>query len=516
MPSKDPKTQGTDDANVVKFAAKEEKQPVKTKKKGGITFSQIITYIILGLITLVFVLGVFPSFGSAGASSSIKFGSYDGTPIEFAPGNYFYRQYQNIAQQNRSSGDSAAYQIWRGAFENTVFHTAMTKRAEKAGIRVVDESVNKAIIDSGVYDKDGKFDITTYEAASVESKNQIRVSFKENLPVQMVMEDVATVLSAPAELDYITAMGDTARSFEYAVFDATLYPDDLTRQYALANPALFTLIDISIITVGDESTAETLRSSIAAGTTRFEEAAKGNSLDSYASEGGKAGVWYHYELQDNFLQPEEVNLLFSTAEGNVSQVFASPGGYVVYRVDGAPFAADFDDAEVLSDVKSYIGMKDPQVVGSYLEEKATQFLAAGVTSDDFAALAESMQAKVVSVDATPVNIGGSSYLSSFAYTDGGGYLRLLAEDTNAMTSLYGAQVGSLTGPFPSNNAFIVAKVTGEQALDEQTREYMQLVYPYMSQSQSQQDLAQSIFLNEKFEDNFFPVFLEQIMGVSQN
>ena len=513
MPSKDSKTPGKDDANVVKFTAKEEKQQPKPKKNGGLTVSKIVTYIILGLLAIVLVVGVFPSFGSQGASTSIKFGSYDGTPIEFAMGNYFYRQYQNIARENRGSGDSAAYQIWRGAFENTVFHTAMSKRADRAGIRVVDETLNKAIIDSGIYNKDGKFDVATYESSSLESRNQIRVSFQDNLPAQMVMQDVATVLSAPAELEYIVKMGDSARTFSYALFDASLYPDDLTRQYAMANPAVFTLIDVSVITVGDQETAESLRASIGAQTTSFEDAARGNSLDSFADNGGKAGVWYHYELEENFLVPEEVNLLFSTPVGQLSQVFAAPGGYVLYRVDGSPFIADFEDPEVLADVKSYIGMKDPQVVDSFLQEKASQFAATAGTADDFAALAESMQARVVSVNATPANIGGSSYLSSFAYTDAGGYLRLLSEDATAMGSLYGAAVGSITGPFLANNAYVVAKITGEQPMDDQTRDYMRMVYPYMAQSQIQQDLVQSIFTSGKLVDNFFPVFLEQIMGL---
>lgn len=513
MPSKDSKTPGKDDANVVRFAAKDEKQTGKPKKKPGTTVSQIVTYVILGLLALVLIVGVFPSFGSGGSSSTIEFGSYDGTPIEFAYGNYFYRQYQNQAQQNKGTGDSAAYQIWRGAFESTVFHTAMTEKAKVAGIRAVDETVNKAIIDSGVYDKDGKFDIATYEKASIESRNQVKVQYQENLPVQMVMEDVATVLSAPAELDYIVQMGDGARSFDYVVFDAMMYPDDLAKQYAMANPAQFTLIDLSVISVADEETANSVRSSVVDGTVSFEDAAKNNSNDSFAAEGGKAGTWYLYELQGNFTVPEEVNLLFSTPAGQVSQVFAAPGGYVFYRVNQAPFQPDYDDTEVLADVKAYIGTRDEAVVASYLETQANEFVAAAASAD-FAELAESMQARVVSVDPTPINVGGSNYLAGFSYTDADGYLGSLSTDTEAMGSLYGAEVGSITGPFKSNNAFIVAKVKSEEAMDEGMRDYLKMVYPYMSQSQGQQDLVQSIFTSSKLQDNFLAAFMENIMGIN--
>jgi parvulin-like peptidyl-prolyl isomerase len=513
MPSKDSKTPGKDDANVVKFNAKDEKQAVKEKNRPGLTVSKVVTYVILALLAVVMVFGVFPSFGSGGSSSNIEFGSFDGTPIEFSYGNYFYRQYQQQAQQNKATGDAAAYQIWRAAFESTVFQTAMSKKAEDAGIRVVGETLNKAIIDSGVYDKDGKFDIATYEKASIESKNQVKVRYEESLPVQMAMNDITSVLSAPAELDYIVQMGDTARSFEYAVFDSNAYPDDLTRQYAQANPALFTMIDISVISLADEATAQSVRSSIESGSTTFEEAAKTNSRDSFAAEGGRAGTWYLFELQDNFSVPEEVNVLYSTPVGQVSQAFAAPNGYVLYRVEQAPFLADFEDAEVLADVKAYIGTRDAEVVTAYLEGKAQEFAAVAATSDDFAAAAEDAGVQTISVEATPVNVGGSNYLAGFAYTDMGGYLNALANDTEAMKMLYTTPVGEVSTPLSANNAFIVAKVTGESAMDSEMSDYLKLVYPYMAQSQSQQDLIQSIFTSEKLEDNFLIAFMENIMGV---
>ncbi|MDX9938994.1 MAG: SurA N-terminal domain-containing protein [Sphaerochaetaceae bacterium] len=512
MPSKDSQTPGKDDSNVVKFAAKDEKKTDKPKKKGSVTVTQIVTYVILGLLAIVLVVGVFPSFGSQGGPSSVAFGSYDGTPIEFAFGNYFYRQYQNQAQQNKATGQSAAYQIWRAAFESTVFHTAMMKKAEKAGIRVVDETVNQAIIDSGIYNKDGKFDVATYEQTSVERKNQIKVQYTESLPVQMVVEDVATVLTAPAEIEYVVGMGDNARAFTYAVFDASLYPDDLTKQYAMANPANFTLIDISVITVSDAQKATDLRNAIVSGSVSFEEAAKADSLDTFGSEGGKAGTWYLYELQDNFTNPEEVNVLFSTPAGEVSQVFASPGGSVIYRVERSPFLADFEDTEVLGDVKTYIGLKDAQIVETYLQQQATDFAALAAT-EDFAALAEAKKLITVEVDATPLNVGASNYLAGFAYSDASGYLNSLSADVDAMRSLYGAAVGSVTGPFKANNAYVVAKVVSESPMEEGMRDYMKLIYPYMAQSQSQQDLVQSIFTSDKLQDDFLVAFMRDIMGM---
>lgn len=515
MPSKDSKTPKKDDSKVVKFKADEGTSSSVSKKKGGITLTQIVTYVILGLLAIVLVVGVFPSFGAQGGPSSLTFGTYDGTPIEFSFGNYFYRQYQTQAQQNTASGDMAAYQVWRAAYESTVFHTAVTKMARRAGIRVIDETLNKAIIDSGAYHKDGKFDVATYEKASVESKNQLKTQYEENLPVQMVMEDVATVLSSPAELDYIVAMGDSARSFEYVVFDATVYPDDLAKQYGMAHPAQFSMIDVSMISVADAEFAETLRASILSGETTFEEAAKANSIDGFSDEGGKAGVWYLHELSSNFSNPEEVNVLFSTAVGEISQVFDAPGGSVLYRVEQSPFPADFEDAQVLSDVKTYIGTNDAGLIGTYLQQEAAAF-AERASDGEFDAVAAEAGLETVTVEATPANVGGSNYLAGFSYTDPRGALTRLTNDQGAMGTLYTLPVGDVSEPIASGDVYVVAKVTGESPMDGEMRDYLKLVYPYMSQSQSQQDLVQSIFTSDKFEDNFLISYMENIRQVGTN
>jgi hypothetical protein len=82
-----------------------------------------------------------------------------------------------------------------------------------------------------------------------------------------------------------------------------------------------------------------------------------------------------------------------------------------------------------------------------------------------------------------------------------------------MGTLYSLEVGSVSDPLASGDIFVVAKVVQETPMDEETRDYLKLVYPYMSQSQSQQDMVQSIFTSEKFEDDFLMSFMENIMGI---
>lgn len=517
MPSKESNTPETNNENVVKFKPSKEKVEKSPKKKNPITLTKITTYLILGLLALVLIVGVFPSFGTGGSSAtSIVFGSYDKAPIEFSYGNYFYRQYQTQAQENKESSDSAAYQVWRAAFENTVFFTAVSQMADRVGFRVVEDTLNQAILEAGVYNKDGKFDAEMYKKASVEYKNQINQQYMENIPLQTVMADLSTILSATGEVDYIVAMGNSARSFDYVVFDASRYPDDLTAAYAQANPSLFTQIDVSLISVADETAANSLREKIVSGALSFADAAKQNSLDTFATEGGRAGVFYLFELQSNFTDAEQVNLLFSTAVGKVSQAFATPSGFALYQVESVPSLADFTDKAVLADVKTYIGTSDAGVVTSYLQEQAAAFAASDAAARDFASAAKDAGLSVVSVEATPVNIGGSNYLSSFSYTDMGGGLTALASDAAVMTTLYTLPVGSITAPLAVESVFLIAKVTGESNQSDENNEYLRMIYPYLSQSQNQQDFIQTVFSSSKLKDDFLTVFLSEIMGVKSN
>ncbi len=515
MPSNDSKTPSQDDKRVVEFKTAKKGRD-KTKKKSEISASKILTYIILGAVAIALIAGVaIPAFGPKAGGGSLKFGSYDGTPIEFAYGNYFYNQYQNYAQQSRDSSQAAAYQVWLNAYQGTVFHVAIEKMAKQAGLRVTDNAVNQAIIESGLYHKDGVFDPATYEQASNESKKRIQKQISDNLPTQMIFNDLSSLLTSPQELEYIDMLGEKARSFEYVVFDSSLYPDDLTRHYASANASLFTLIDISSITVSDQAAGEALRQEITTGKITFEDAARESSIDAFSDEGGRSGTWYLWEIQETFRESDEVNLLYSTKKGELSPLFASNLGYTFYRVEKEPFMADLNDSDVLKDVKTYIGLGG-EMVTPYLAEQAAQFVAAVEGGEDFKREAQKANLEVYTVEPTPPNTGQSSFFIGFSNTDSGGYLSALADDVTAIERLYRGELNSVSQPLESRGAYVVARATAEGGLAEEMRDYVAFLYPYIIQEGIQQDLLQSIFTNDKFEDNFFEAFIANIMGPSLN
>ncbi|MDR0388790.1 MAG: peptidylprolyl isomerase, partial [Spirochaetaceae bacterium] len=98
-------------------------------------FIGTIAVLVLVIVAFVFLPAVVPG---QGGPSELVFGLYDGIPIKYVPNNYFFRQIQSRMEYAQEMGFGVnnrddVFSVWRGAFEDTVIHTAMLKEAEDAG-----------------------------------------------------------------------------------------------------------------------------------------------------------------------------------------------------------------------------------------------------------------------------------------------------------------------------------------------------------------------------------------------
>lgn len=491
------------ETNVTKFEATKAAKP---KKK--LSLGWWLGMIVLILIAITFVLPTGAMF-TGNTNTDIVFGKYGKENISFSYNNYFHQQYQNIASQYSNSGLSgtqAAYQIWWSAYQNTVLHTALGQMAGKAGIIAAPDAVNRAIIESGVYNKDGKFDTATYNAASTESKAQIKQQITESLPSSIVMNDISTVLSSQAEMDYVGNMAASTRTFDYVMFGTDSYPDDLAIQYAMNDPQPFVELGISMFSLSDEETAKQVAADIAAGTISFDDASAQYDVGSALSN----EVASYYMIAMNFANQDEVNQLFSEQPGTVVGPYANPYGYYsIYRVDSVPTAPDFGNPNSVLAVKQYLALNQSETISTYAQERATAFAEAAKV--DFTAAMEEFNAEVSAVSATPANIGNSAYMGSFSNSDPNQGLANAATDKEAMRSLFTEPEGTIVGPFKSGSNYVVAEVTGEQT-SSGTANYVTMFYDYMASNQNQQDQIQAIFSSDDFQDNFMNVFFSKILG----
>lgn len=492
--------------------AKEQKV-VAVKPKSKVTPGWVFGMIVLLLIAVSFVLApAIQAFVGPKNSNGIVFGKYGKEDIKYAYGNYFYDQVQNYGGQYKNTGDNATqtlYQIWKSAYDSTVLYTAVNQLVAKAGIIAADEVVNRTIINSGAYNKDGKFDIELYQKATAESKASVEKSVRRSVPYQIVIDDIGSALSSSAEADYVAKMASVGRTFNYVNFNASLYPDEKASVYALQNKQLFYSMDLSIISVETEDEAKSLSSAIASGEKSFEEVAISSSKDSYAANEGKVGTVYYFGLVSNFKNPEDATKLLTAKSGDVIGPLEGPGAWSIYRLDSTPLEADYASPALLSTVKAYLVSSADPVVDDYLLTLANDF--AKDAKDDFAAAAEKAELDIVSVGGTPYNVAQSTYMNNFSYTDPQGMLASVATTKEMGQKLYTAELGTVLEPIKSNTSYLVVQA-GEEVADEGMGSYIQMFYNYLSGSQNQQDFSQALYSSDQFQDNFLVTFFSTVLG----
>lgn len=496
--------------------AKDQKaMAIKPKKK--VTIGWVMGMIILILIAISFVLApAIEALVGRNQSNEIVFGQYGKDKISYTSNNYFYDQVQNYASQYKTTDGNTTqtlYQIWKSAYDSTVIFTAVNQMAKKLNIIAADEVVNRAIINSGSYNKDGKFDVDTFQKASAATKASIDRSIRRAVPYQIVVDDIGSVLSSEAEADYVSAMSADNRTFRYVSLNASLYPDQKASEYALMNKQLFYSMDLSVISVETEEEATTIAKAIASGEKTFEAAAKESSKDSYAEAEGKVGNIFYYGLLPNFKDAEKATQVLTAKSGDVIGPVESNSGWALYRLNSDPTEADYADPATLSSVKAYLAYNEETIISDYLSTLADQFAADAAT--DFDEAAEKANLIVNEVGATPLNIGSSQYLNSFTNTDANGLLASVATDEATGKLLFSEPVGSIVKPIKNGSSYLVVKVESETQ-DEGMGNYVKMFYNYLSSSQNQQDFAQAVFASDSFKDNFLTTFLNVIIGSTSN
>lgn len=474
-----------------------EKKPHKKK-----SFAWWAGVIVLILISITFIL---PATGisSLFVDSSIEFGSYGGEPIEYANGSDMYKQYSSLYMQYGGLMDSAS--LLKLAYNNTVVFEALTQKAEEAGIYVSEDMINQRILADGYYNnEDGVFDESVYNAAGVAERTSIYNTVRNQLPYVTVDNDITTLVSSDAEKEFVASMASNGRTFEYAAFDYTVYPEDRAVSYANSNPQPFTQINLSVISSSTQSEAETILADAQADPASYDTAlseAEGSSLP-----------YFFYELEG--LGEENVNAVFSADEGSIVGPFLNGSTYDLYRIDSAPVMPDFTQKETLDAIREYINLNEPELITEYAAEAAEVFYAAA--ADDYDGALGQAGLTSHAVDITAPSDGSSVIISSLRYTDSYGLLNSAASsDSSYLESLFKSEPGTVLAPHAAGNAYIVTRIGADETDSDQSGFVETLFYDYVTSSSARSDLQNAVFMSDKFEDHFLEKYLE-LIGASAN
>lgn len=483
----------------------------------------IFSIVILVLIIITFVAGpAISGFLPSSSSQELSFGSYNGEPITYSYNSYFYRQRESVASNwdeevTDQNYQWQMYQIWRTAFNNTVFFMDLMQRAEKAGLEVTENRLNEYLLNNGPYiNENGSFDKEIYNNTLQSERQEIRNQIHDEFIQQQVITDLFNTFSNQNEAKFVIEQGKEEKAFDYISFKLNEYPAEQVKAYAIENMMLFSQVNLSTISLGeDELEAESVYEKLQNEELTFEEAAQTYSKDSFSNEGGNLGWTYFYDLRSNVNSDEEANSIFSLKSGDISNLIETEFGYSIYKVNETPQPPDLDDENTIGDIRSYLVQNEKALLEDYFIEKAESFIVKA-SKDGFNSAASELGKEVYSTNPAPLNYGGTSFLKTLSQADSEGLLGNESDNEFILKELFSQGVGDLTEAMILSNSITVAKCTDKQTVEDERINSMVNIFPYYLQQIQQQELSSMILESDKLEDNFMNIFFSQISPLNTN
>lgn len=395
--------------NNIKLANENVESIVKKRSNNPVMW--VVSIIILVVIIVTFIGA--PLAGKASSSNNLVFGSYDGEEIIYNEGSYFSDQVNSIAENYRDSmtDDNAIfiqYQVWRSAFDNTLFRIAAIKECKNSGVIVSDSAVDEAIVLYGPYMENGEFSDNLYAQSSNTEKKFIRDRFEEDLYYSKFLTDINGNSINLNEAKFLKDIATIEKRFRYSVFPFTAFPDDNVAEYGSDNADLFRSIVISKITISSgKKDAEQIYSKLEEAPGMFTELAKTQSNDPYADKGGEMGSKYYYELKNLINDGTALDEVFALGAGEISSIVESDESWVIYRCDSPAAYLNMTIESDLLTVKNYMETYAKGVIEDYLIEKAENF-ADFARSEGFTEAAAATSLSIFETNAFPVIYGNPS------------------------------------------------------------------------------------------------------------
>lgn len=493
---------------------KQSQESPQHHRSTGKTLTYIGTVILLVVVVVAFV-GT-PAVGGLAGGNRISFGSYAGREIDYQPGNYLARQYQGLAQraqeQDQEITDSLVRQIWRAAFDQTVFHEALMVEARAAGVGVSTEAVDRAIAQWPEFQVDGRFSAQEYNATSSQVRLALRDYLRESLVDQRVRDDLfERIEPAQTESQFLTDMAGPERQFRFVQFSSADLPDSEVIDYGQDNPDRFRRANLSVITIRtSQSDAERIRDQAVSRQTSFEDLARNQSSDSYADDGGEMGWVYFHELEPDFEDPGVIEEIFALEDGEISRVFETTVGWTIYRVNEPAIEPDFTDANVVTAVRDYLTVFERGLIEDYLRSRADEFVAQA-RSEGFDAAGASINQSPATTDYFPVNYGNTSYFGQVNASSNSA-LSAAAFREDFFQEVFALSDDEVSEPLVVRDYVFVFQLADERAAQESTVTFLDSYLPLIIRNFAQQQVQEALVDDDLLVDNFNATYNRAILG----
>ena len=501
------------------MASKEKRTPEKNEestkselirrfKANPFVFIGTFVVLIIIIVAFVFVPAIVPS---QGRSIDLNFGSYNKIPINYVDGNYFYQVQQSLARQSQSDMDTSNYQIalyrvWREAFEAAVVNTAILDEMNRAGYVAPDEVVNRAVAQLPDFYENGSFSLARYRQLDSNRQMALWRQIKESITTQLYLNDITMLKSPSGEGAFISSMASPQRSFEMVAFPVSSYPDSEITAYARANPDLFRITRLSIITVtSNEREARQILTSIQNGTETFEDAARNKSRDYYADNAGDMGSRMVFELLSEIPDTQARETVINLPRGGLSNVVKiSDGKWALFRAEEAMVPADTNDALVMEKIRNYILTYERGRAEDWTIGEAEKFIASVKEKDFDSAVNDRVMIKQ-SFGPLPLNYGNAVLFSS-VQSSGIYELNYAGTIDRFWQVCFSTPIGTPSVPVVVSSNVIVVYPTEETDADEDEAGFIEMYYIYYLTQYFEQDIRSHFLYDGKLDDRFWDVF----------
>jgi peptidyl-prolyl cis-trans isomerase D len=489
------------------------KEPPKHRSTGRM-LTYAFTVVLLVIIVVAFV-GT-PALGGVATGARLSFGSYAGRDIVYEPGNYFARQYQDIARRVQQQGTQVTEllvrQIWRAAFERAVFHEAMMVLADDADVSVSTRAVDRAIARWPEFQQDGRFSSSAYQAMPSQARFALRQYLREVLVEQKVQEDLyGAVQTSEAERRFFIEMAGPQRQFRFVQFAFTDFPESEIVNYGERFPGRFRRMDLSVISVGtSEADARRIREQAVARQVSFEDLARAHSRDIYADDGGDMGRVYHYELEPDFENVARVDEIFELEPGEISPVLRTTFGWAIYRADEPAIDPDFTDPNVIAAIRDYLTTFERGLIEDYLSDQARRF-AEQARTDGYEAAAAAIGESPQLTEHFPINFGNLPYFGTVGAPANQTFASAAFRE-DFFRELFSLAEGDVSDPLVIRDSIFVFQVADVRDPDEEDIEFLEFYTPLIVREFTQQQVHRTIIAEDKLVDDFTRGFNRAVLG----
>lgn len=494
------------------------RNPEKPKEHAGRNTTRTLTYIgtvVLLVVVVVAFVGA-PALGSAAGSSRAEFGSYDGDTIVYEPGSYFARQYQRLAQQvqeqDQEITDLLVRQIWRAAFQRTVFHEALLDLADGAALAVSSDAIDRAVAQWPEFFVDGRFSAEEFNATSSQYRFALREYLEESLLNTTVQQDLidAPVVSQ-AESAFVQRFAGPERQFRYLQFGFAQFPNEEIVRYGEENSRRFDQINLSVITINSsEADATSIREQAVNRTASFEDLARNQSRDAFSDDGGEMGWVFYHELEPDFESASTIDEIFALDVGEISPVFETTFGWTIYRVNESTIPADLTDDATVSAVREYVQVFERGLVEDFLTAQAAEFAenARAVSFGEAASLVDQLPQ---TTGYFPVNYGNSPYFGTVS-APANAVIANGAFDESFFVSLFSLDQDEISEPLVIRDTIFVFQLADERAENPETTGLLSNFAPFIVQEYVQGDVQATVVQDALLVDNFSSAYNRFILG----